>query len=121
MLGGAVLHNLSDPVYAPISFLSFNYDTPGEGHPNASSNAQGLHAVVTHAAACGVLGAPQEQVRLARQLTYTPPCPPSRLPAPGQVPVRSTGKDTWEVVVDYVGSPGHELGWTPDGTKFMSE
>jgi len=34
-----------------------------------------------------------------------------------QVPVDQVDKDTWEVVVDYVGSPGHELGWTPDGTR----
>ena len=28
MLGGAVLHNLSDPDYAPFTFVSFNSDTP---------------------------------------------------------------------------------------------
>lgn len=38
---------------------------------------------------------------------------------PDQVPVSQVDKDTWEVVVDYVGSPGHELGWTPDGNRFM--
>ena len=43
--------------------------------------------------------------------------PDKRLPA--QVPVTRLTDDTWEVVVDHVGSPGHELGWTPDGKRFM--
>jgi hypothetical protein len=51
------------PSYSPITFLSFNFDTPD------------------------------------------------------QTPVERVDKDTWEVRVDYVGSPGHELGWTPDGKK----
>lgn len=63
MLGGAVLHDLDAPDYNPITFLSFNHDTPS------------------------------------------------------QAPVVQVDKDTWTVTVDYVGSPGHELGWTPDGTK----
>ena len=28
-------------------------------------------------------------------------------------------KDVWEVKISHVGSPGHELGWTPDGKRFM--
>lgn len=36
-----------------------------------------------------------------------------------QAQVKKVNNHTWEVVVDYVGSPGHELGWTPDGNKFM--
>lgn len=30
MLGGAVLHDLNTPDYHPVSFLSFNHDTPDQ-------------------------------------------------------------------------------------------
>lgn len=60
-----MLHNLTDPDYAPFSFVSFNKGTPD------------------------------------------------------QVPVKRVSKDVWEVEMGFVGSPGHELGWTPDGRRFM--
>ncbi|KAF8073208.1 hypothetical protein HT031_000869 [Scenedesmus sp. PABB004] len=65
MLGGAVVHDLDAPDCAPLTFISFNVDTPD------------------------------------------------------QAPVVQTSNDTWTVRLDYVGSPGHELGWTPDGKSFL--
>jgi hypothetical protein len=41
---------------------------------------------------------------------------PSNVPD-HQAPVKKISKDVYEITIDYVGSPGHELGWTPDGTK----
>jgi len=33
----------------------------------------------------------------------------------GQYPVVATGKDTWTVTFDKINSPGHEIGFSPDG------
>lgn len=63
MLGGAVIHDVETEDCRPVTFVSFNNDTPD-------------HA-----------------------------------------PVEEVDKDVWQVTVDFVGSPGHELGWTPDGKK----
>jgi hypothetical protein len=35
--------------------------------------------------------------------------------APDHYPVNQTGKDHWEVVFDKIFSPGHEVGFSPDG------
>jgi len=63
MLGGAVVHDMDSDNCKPVTFLSFNFDTPGQSE------------------------------------------------------VKKVDENTWTVTVDYVGSPGHELGWTPDGKK----
>src|SRR5262249_54601433 len=36
----------------------------------------------------------------------------------GQYPVAAAGKDTWTVTFDKINSPGHEIGFSPDG-KFL--
>ncbi len=37
---------------------------------------------------------------------------------PDHYPVTKTDKDTWEIKLDQVGSPGHESGFSPDGKYF---